>query len=74
VTECVRRPKTYADRMWLEGWREEVDALTGPVHLSRGAAQFLIRAYRTRLTCPWYAQPTARETGRMDALLDAWGC
>jgi len=71
MTECMRRPRLYADRLWLEGWREETAALP---RMGREAARFSLRLYRIDLGRSWTVWPTARETGRIDALLDAWGC
>ena len=73
MTECMRRPRLYTDRMWLEGWRSVVAGLARrPCSTpSRETARFEVGMWaRVAGRRPL----TARETGRVDALLDAWGC
>ena len=74
MIEVVRRPRTYRDRRWLEGWSEVVGAIGHKpfARLHKGQAEFLITMYKFKARGPQGL--TAREAGIVDALLDSVGC
>lgn len=68
MREVMYRPRTYADRQWVEGWLSVVAWLP-----ARRAWYCKCRLTFLRLRA-YYGRLTAKERGEADAIMDAFGC
>jgi len=75
---AMKRPRTYRDRRWLDGYMQVAEQIGRPLAggkrfptIHREQARHLLWIYMARMRA---GVLTAVEAGRADALLDAVGC
>ena len=73
----MKRPRTYRDRRWLDGYTEVAEQIGRRPFptIHREQARHLLWIFRARASANGWGRPlTAFEMGKADALLDAVGC